>query len=68
MVETLIFCRYPTTVATLSRRARDVIETAFERSADGGRDNALVSSRLHDFGMRGCTGKALILLLHNACK
>ena len=28
--------RYPTTVATLSRRARDVIEAAFEASVDGG--------------------------------
>ena len=51
------FCRYPTTVATLSRRARDVIEEAFEKSADGGRSHFLVGSRLHDFGMRGCTGK-----------
>lgn len=50
--------RYQTTVATLSRRARDVIEGAFERSVDGGRDHPLVASRLHDFGMRGCTGKA----------
>ena len=49
--------RYQTTLATLSRRARDVIEDAFERSADGGRDSPLVDSRLHDFGMRGCTGE-----------
>ena len=48
--------RYPTTVATLSRRARDVLEEAFETSADGGRASPLLTSRLHDFGMRGCTG------------
>eukprot|EP00899_Mesostigma_viride_P010131 jgi/Mesvir1/19119/Mv12861-RA.1 len=47
---------YPTTVATLSRRARDVIGAAFERSVDGGRSNPLLLSRLHDFGFRGCTG------------
>ena len=52
-----VSCRYPTTVATLSRRARDVIEDAFEKSADGGKNHPLVGSRLHDFGMRGCTGK-----------
>ena len=43
-------------MATASRRARDVIEAAFERSVDGGKEHPLVSSRLHDFGMRGCTG------------
>ena len=48
-------CRYPSTVATHSRRARDVIEAAFERSVDGGRDSPLLGSRLHDFGFRGCT-------------
>eukprot|EP00898_Chlorokybus_atmophyticus_P003251 jgi/Chlat1/3927/Chrsp26S04190 len=47
---------YPTTVATLSRRARDTIEAAFERSVVGGKNNnPLLRSRLHDFGMRGCT-------------
>ena len=56
-LKALLLGRYPTTVATLSRRARDVIEEAFEKSADGGRDHPLVGSRLHDFGMRGCTGK-----------
>ncbi|KAF6252467.1 Quinolinate phosphoribosyl transferase [Scenedesmus sp. NREL 46B-D3] len=45
---------YPTTVATLSRRARDIIEAAFEVSADGGAASPLVASRLHDFGFRGC--------------
>lgn len=48
------FCRYPTTVATASRRARDVIEAAFETSVEGGRQSPLVLSRLHDFGFRGC--------------
>ncbi|KAF8064566.1 hypothetical protein HT031_003366 [Scenedesmus sp. PABB004] len=46
---------YPTTVATLSRRARDVIAAAFDASADGGSRSALLPSRLHDFGFRGCT-------------
>eukprot|EP00775_Hariotina_reticulata_P005943 gene5943-6182_t len=46
---------YPTTVATLSRRARDIISTAFEESAADGKDSPLLMSRLHDFGFRGCT-------------
>uniref|UniRef100_A0A383W1M1 Nicotinamide phosphoribosyltransferase n=1 Tax=Tetradesmus obliquus TaxID=3088 RepID=A0A383W1M1_TETOB len=46
---------YPTTVATLSRRARDIIAAAFEASADGGAASPLLPSRLHDFGFRGCT-------------
>ena len=49
-------CRYPSAVATLSRRCKDRIEEAFEASVDGGRDSPLLSSRLHDFGFRGCTG------------
>lgn len=53
---------YPSTVATLSRRARDVIEAAFERGADAGAASALVPSRLHDFGMRGCcTGEQAVI-------
>ncbi|KAL3163136.1 hypothetical protein ABBQ32_009548 [Trebouxia sp. C0010 RCD-2024] len=47
--------RYPTTVATLSRRAKDRIEAAFERSVEGGVGSPLLGSRLHDFGFRGCT-------------
>lgn len=46
---------YPSTVATLSRRARDLVEEAFERSVEGGRDDPGVEFKLHDFGMRGCT-------------
>lgn len=46
---------YPSTVATLSRRARDRIEAAFERSVEGGGRSPLIGSRLHDFGFRGCT-------------
>ncbi|GAX79752.1 hypothetical protein CEUSTIGMA_g7193.t1 [Chlamydomonas eustigma] len=46
---------YPTTVATLSRRARDEVEKSFERTSDLGTQSPLVSSRLHDFGFRGCT-------------
>ena len=47
---------YPSSVATLSRRARDAIESAFERSCDSGKRSPLVPSRLHDFGLRGATG------------
>lgn len=47
-------CRYPTTVATLSRRGRDIIEAAFDRSVDAGAASLLLPSRLHDFGFRGC--------------
>jgi len=46
---------YPVTVATLSRRAKDIIADAFEVSVDEGRDSPLLASRLHDFGFRGCT-------------
>lgn len=46
---------YPTTVATLSRRCKDLIAAAFERSVDGGAASPLLDSRLHDFGFRGCT-------------
>jgi len=45
---------YPTTVATLSRRCKEVIRKAFEKSVD---ESAyfLLETRLHDFGFRGCT-------------
>ncbi|CAB5192614.1 unnamed protein product [Rhizophagus irregularis] len=45
---------YPTTVATLSRRARDRIEKAYQETVD---DDGYWSleSRLHDFGFRGTT-------------
>ncbi|KAI9014991.1 nicotinate phosphoribosyltransferase family-domain-containing protein [Gaertneriomyces semiglobifer] len=45
---------YPSTVATLSRRARDVIAAAYEESVDEDGYWSL-TSRLHDFGFRGCT-------------
>lgn len=48
-------CRYPTTVATLSRRAKDIIADGFDASVDSGRSSPLLASRLHDFGFRGCT-------------
>jgi nicotinamide phosphoribosyltransferase len=41
-------------VATASRRAKDIIEAAFETSVEGGKSNPLLRSRLHDFGFRGC--------------
>jgi nicotinamide phosphoribosyltransferase len=46
---------YPSTVATLSRRCRDVIAAAFDQSVDSGRASPVLGSRLHDFGFRGCT-------------
>ena len=55
MPHALLLARYPSCVATLSRRAKDVIEAAFEKSVDGGHQSLLVGSRLHDFGFRGCT-------------
>ncbi|QDZ24410.1 nicotinamide phosphoribosyltransferase [Chloropicon primus] len=45
---------YPTTVATLSRRCRQIVEDAFDRSVEEEK-NFLIPSRLHDFGFRGCT-------------
>lgn len=45
---------YPSTVATLSRRCKDVIKNAFDTSVDE-ELHWLLDSRLHDFGMRGCT-------------
>ena len=45
---------YPTTVATLSRRVRDIIENYFDETADP-ESKFLIESRLHDFGFRGCT-------------
>ena len=43
---------YPTTVATLSRRCKELIAAAFDESVDGGRASPLLNSRLHDFGFR----------------
>lgn len=43
--------RYPTTVATLSRRARDVVEQSFERTSDQGRGSPLIESRLQVGGL-----------------
>ena len=45
---------YPATVATLSRRIRDFVEDAFERSAMPDA-NWKIPSRLHNFGFRGGT-------------
>lgn len=45
---------YPITVATLSRRARDLIQAAYDKSVDPDGFWSL-ESRLHDFGFRGCT-------------
>ncbi|KAJ1676469.1 hypothetical protein EV182_008138, partial [Spiromyces aspiralis] len=45
---------YPSTVATLSRKARTIIEAGFKDSVED-EDYGLLESRLHDFGFRGCT-------------
>jgi nicotinic acid phosphoribosyltransferase len=45
---------YGSSVATLSRRTKDVIAAAFEQSVDDDH-RYLLDSRLHDFGFRGCT-------------
>ena len=45
---------YPTTVATLSRRCRTIIEQTYKETVD--QDGYwTLESRLHDFGFRGCT-------------
>lgn len=44
---------YPTTVATLSAAAREIILEALERSSDA--PNDAIAFRLHDFGARGST-------------
>lgn len=45
---------YTSTVATLSRKSREIIERAFKDSVDD-ENKFLLDSRLHDFGFRGCT-------------
>jgi len=45
---------YPSCVATLSRRTKDLIEEGFKQSVDEG-DMWMADYKLHDFGMRGCT-------------
>jgi len=44
---------YPSTVATLSRRTRDLIEDAFDATAEDDQ-RWQIDFKLHDFGMRGC--------------
>ncbi len=41
-------------MATLSRRARDVVERAFERTSDGGKQSPLVQTKLQVCGARDC--------------
>ncbi|KAF9938255.1 hypothetical protein BGZ67_000341 [Mortierella alpina] len=45
---------YPITVATLSRRSRDLIQAAYDKSVEQDQYWSL-ESRLHDFGFRACT-------------
>lgn len=47
---------YPTTVATLSRHARTLIEGYFDKTVDP-ENSWKLDSRLHDFGYRGCTSQ-----------
>jgi nicotinic acid phosphoribosyltransferase len=47
---------YPTTVATLSRHARTLIERFFQTTVDA-ENFWKLDSRLHDFGYRGCTSQ-----------
>lgn len=47
---------YPTTVATLSRHARTLIEGFFNKTVDT-ENFWKLDSRLHDFGYRGCTSQ-----------
>ena len=54
-LETLLtHCWYATTVATLSRRTKDVIQRVFDLTVDE-EHQWMIHSRLHDFGMRGVT-------------
>jgi nicotinic acid phosphoribosyltransferase len=46
---------YPSSVATLSRHCKTLIEEAFEKSTNDGRQHSDIHTRLHDFGFRGCT-------------
>ena len=46
---------YPSSVATLSKHTKCLIEEAFEKSVPEGKNSLLIGSRLHDFGFRGCT-------------
>jgi nicotinic acid phosphoribosyltransferase len=48
---------YPSTVATLSRHTKTLIEKAFLLSVvePAGKYQALLDTRLHDFRLRGCT-------------
>jgi nicotinic acid phosphoribosyltransferase len=46
---------YPSSVATLSKHTKCLIEEAFVKSVPEGKSHFLLQSRLHDFGFRGCT-------------
>ena len=40
----------------MSKQIDNFTERAFDESVDEGAGSALLGSRLHDFGFRGCTG------------
>ncbi len=52
---------YPTTVATLSRHVRTLIDTYFDKTVDPA-NFWKKDSRLHDFGYRGCTSEEQAIL------
>ena len=45
---------YPSTVATLSRRCRQLIQESYDQAVDSD-SFAKIEAALHDFGFRGCT-------------
>jgi nicotinic acid phosphoribosyltransferase len=45
---------YPSTVSTLSRKVKSVIEQGYQRTVEDGNFGS-IETRLHDFGFRGCT-------------
>ncbi|KAJ1918875.1 hypothetical protein H4219_002325 [Mycoemilia scoparia] len=49
----LCMCWYPSTVATLSRKVRTILEKGFEQSVDE-ENYGMISGMLNDFGFRGC--------------
>ncbi|KAJ2783880.1 hypothetical protein H4R18_001436 [Coemansia javaensis] len=51
----LLMTWYPSTVATVSRRAWAVVRRYYELTVDRAAWGATLGSRLHDFGFRACT-------------
>jgi nicotinamide phosphoribosyltransferase len=51
---------YPTTVATISKLCKNIIRASLEETSDNG--EALMSTRLHDFGARGASSHETAML------